>query len=73
MKCILCHKDISEFYLSGHVFYSGVVQEIIPNYGSCHDLRKIKIGICDNCISESEKNRTIEILNEEVNPYELLR
>jgi len=67
MKCIVCENEITEIHLSGYVYYAGITKEIVPGYGSCHDLRKIKIGVCDDCLTKSEEKKTIEILKEEVN------
>ena len=64
MKCIVCEKEISEVHMSGHIFYMGSVQNIIPGYGSCHDLKKIEMGLCDSCLTKAEENKTINILGE---------
>ena len=66
MKCIVCENEITEVHMSGHVFYVGVVEDMIPGYGSSHDLREIRVGICDKCLSNAVENKTIEILKEEV-------
>jgi len=65
MKCIVCEHEITEVHMNGHIFYVGVVKEMTPGYGSSHDLRKIKVGVCDKCLSSAEKNNTIDILNED--------
>lgn len=70
MKCIVCKNDIKEFMYSDYTYYLGVVKDIVPSYGSEHDLKKIKIGICDSCLSSAEKDNTIKVLDEEVNPYD---
>jgi hypothetical protein len=71
MKCIVCKDDIKEIMYSDYTYYLGVVDNIMPVYGSEHDLRKIKVGICDQCISNAEKENTIEIVEEDVNPYDV--
>jgi len=65
MKCIVCGNEITENHLSGYIFYAGVIADVSPGYGSCHDMKKIKIGVCDKCLSTAEKNNTIEILEKE--------
>jgi len=67
MKCIVCENEITEVHMNGHVFYVGVVGNVNPGYGSSHDLRQIRMGVCDVCLSEAEKNKTIEVLKEELN------
>lgn len=59
MKCIVCESDIMEVHMAGHIFYVGAVSHISPGYGSCHDLKKLKIGICDDCLTKAEKNDII--------------
>ncbi len=64
MRCIVCNNKIEEILITEYIFYSGVVTVISPSYGSCHDLRMMKIGICDVCLTKSEKRKVIEILEE---------
>jgi len=66
MKCVVCKNDITEVHMNGHVFFVGVVEDMKPGYGSSHDLRKIRVGVCDKCLSDAEKYKTIEILKEEM-------
>ncbi len=67
MKCVVCRNEISEIHMNGHVFHVGVVEDVSPGYGSSHDLRKIRVGICDNCLSNAEKSNTVKILKDELN------
>jgi hypothetical protein len=61
MKCVVCKKDIKEFYYSSYIYYNGLVKTAVPYYGSKHDMRKIKFGICDNCITKLENEKIIDI------------
>ena len=66
MKCIVCKQEIQEMHLAGHIFYAGIVEDVEPGYGSSHDLRRIRIGICDKCISDAEKNNIVEIIKDDL-------
>jgi hypothetical protein len=69
MKCIVCKNEITEIHISGYIFYAGVISDVFPGFGSSHDLRNLKIGCCDSCLTKLEEEKIIEILKEEVNPF----
>jgi hypothetical protein len=70
MRCIICLKVIEELNL--HLpedndiplhqrnWDDASVDVIYPGYGSKHDLDKLRIAICDDCISKGINNGSIE-------------
>ena len=47
----------------------GTVDVVIPGYGSIHDMSKLVICFCDNCISLMLETKEISQLEEPVDPF----
>lgn len=75
LKCVACGKDISYLWPASSDIenpddaVSGVLR---GGYGSCHDLTKFLIVICDSCIDKGLKGGTV-IDRGEYSPMEGMR